>query len=481
MANRIADAVRVLIGGRDALSDPYLDVPWLGGERRRDPDHRAEACLDYMACELAKARPIASLPVHVYEHEGGERVRSNHRVARDLDRLMRGKWNPFCTASAGLRWLVITADTLGTAHVRAEWDRRTGRLVHLWPVTASMEPGVNEFGDAVWTTSGDALTPAGTYLEHEVVTLTSSVPKRWGAEGRSLADVAMAAVGLSIDLEQFYTRLLTEGNHFPGWLETDEALSAADKRELADTLRAGGGIVNSGQARLFPKGVHYHQVPLTMAEMDLTRQQAWVLERICAVCGVPPTEVGDLTHSTYSNTEQQAIQFASKTLVPVIHDIEAAFQPVLDYARLEDTYVRFSLEGLLRGTYAERMEGYRVGISAGFFVRNEVRAWEDLPALPGLDAPLQPVNFYAIGPEGEAVVPGSEPATPALAPVYADMEGRVAERFARTGDTQSTRDFAAKVLKPWAEACLLAGVAYDMAADIDRLAETPVEPEEVTE
>lgn len=202
MANRFTDAVRILIGGRDALSDPYLDVPWLGPGARRAPDHRAEACLDYMACELAKARPVASLPVHVYEKEGGDRVRSNRRVARDLDRLLRAKWNPFCTASAGIRWMILTADTLGTAHVRAEWDRRTGRLVHLWPVTAGMEPGRNDRGEAVWETSGDEFTPAGVYLEHEVVTLTSSVPTRYGAEGRSLADVAMAAVGLSIDLEQ---------------------------------------------------------------------------------------------------------------------------------------------------------------------------------------------------------------------------------------------------------------------------------------
>lgn len=477
MANRFTDAVRILIGGRDALSDPYLDVPWLGDlrHRRRMPDHSAEACLDYMACELAKARPVASLPVHVYEREGGERVRSNRRVARDLDHLLRAKWNPFCTASAGIRWMILTADTLGTAHVRAEWDRRTGRLVHLWPVVAGMEPGRNDRGEAVWETDGDEFTPEGVYLEHEVITLTSSVPTRYGAEGRSLADVAMAAVGLSIDLEAFYARLLNEGNHFPGWLETDEALSVADKQELVDTLRAGGGIVNSGQARLFPKGVHYHQVPLTMAEMDLTKQQAWVLERICAVCGVPPTEVGDLTHSTYSNTEQQAIQFAQKTLVPILHDIEAAFQPVLDYAGLEDNYVRFSIEGLLRGTYAERMAGYQTGIYAGFFTRNGVRAMEELPPLPGLDAPLQPVNYYAIDEQGVAVIPGQEEAAPALAPVYEDMAARVAGRFAQTGDTQATRDFATKVLKPWADACLLGGVAYDMAADIDRLAETPME------
>lgn len=478
MASRIMDAVRVLVGGRDALAGDYMDVGWLGGGSRREPDHSAEASLDYMACELAKARPVASLPVHVYEKEGAERVRSNRRVARDLDRLMRGKWNPFCTASAGIRWMILTADTLGTAHVRAEWDRRTGRLVRLWPVTARMRAGLNERGQGVWVTDGDALTPAGTYLEHEVVTLTSSVPSsdEHCAEGRSLADVAMAAVGLSIDLEDFYSRLLRDGNHFPGWLETDETLSPKDRQELVDTLRAGGGIVNSGQARLFPKGVHYHQVPLTMAEMDLTKQQTWVLERICAVCGVPPTEVGDLTHSTYSNTEQQAIQFAQKTLVPIIHDIEAAFQPVLDHAGLWDCYVRFNLEGLLRGTYAERMNGYRVGVSAGFFVRNEVRAWEDLPALPGLDAPLQPVNYYAIDPEGRAVVPGQDSA-PALAPVYDDMAARVAARFAEAGDTQPARDFATRVLKPWADACLLGGVAYDIEADIERLAQTPAEGE----
>lgn len=478
MANRFTDAVRILIGGRDALADEYMDVRWLGPGRRPEADHSAEASIDYMACELAKMRPIAALPVHVYEKEGADRVRSTRWVARDLDRRLRGKWNPFVTGAAGIRWMILTADTLGTAHVRVEWDRRSGRVVNLWPVTCDVEPGTLEDGTAVWTVgAGDRFTPEGTYYEHEMLTLTSSVPSTWGIEGRSLADVAMASVGLSIDLQAFYTRLLTEGNHFPGWLETDEALSPKDKQELADTLRAGGGIVNSGQARLFPKGVHYHQVPLTMAEMDLTKQQAWILERICAVCGVPPTEVADLTHSTYSNTEQQSIQFAQKTLVPILHDLEAAFQPVLDYAGLYDNYVRFSIDGLLRGTYAERMQGYQTGIYAGFFTRNEVRAMEELPPLEGLSQPLQPVNYYALDAEGYAIsAPGDEGApAPALTPVYEDMARRVRDRFAQTGDTQATRDFAAKVLKPWAQACLLGGVAYDMEADIDEMAETPME------
>lgn len=479
MANRITDAVRILIGGRDALQDEHMDVRWLGGGRRREIDHSATASIDYMACELAKMRPVAALPVHVYEKEGAARVRSTRWVARDLDRRLRGKFNPFCTAAAGIRWMILTADTLGTAHVRVEWDRRRGRVANLWPVTCDVTPSTLDDGTAVWEASGDRFTPEGTYFEHEMITLCSSVPRTWGSEGRSLADVAMAAVGISIDLQAFYERLLTEGNHFPGWLETDEPLTPKDKQELVDTLQAGGGLVSSGQARLFPKGVHYHQVPLTMAEMDLTKQQAWILERICAVCGVPPTEVADLTHSTYSNTEQQSIQFAQKTLVPILHDLEAAFQPILDYAGLEDNYVRFSIEGLLRGTYAERMQGYQTGIYAGFLTRNEVRAMEELPAIDGLSQPLQPVNYYAIDAEGYPMAPPQAPEPgepqPALAPVYEDMAARVRARFAATGDTQATRDFAAKVLKPWADACLLGGVAYDMAADIDDMAETPME------
>lgn len=479
MANRILDAVRILVRGRDALADDYTDVLWLGDGRRRAPDHSATASIDYMACELAKMRPIAALPVHVYEREGADRVRSNRWLAKDLDRRLRGKWNPFCTGAAGIRWLILTADTLGTAHVRVEYDLRTGRILNLWPVTCDATPGRLADGTAVWEVTGDELTPQGTYYEHEMLTLTSSVPSMWGAEGRSLAEVAMASVGLSIDLQSFYSRLLTEGNHFPGWLETDETLSQKDKQELRDTLQAAGGIVNSGQARLFPKGVHYHQVPLTMAEMDLTKQQAWVLERICAVCGVPPTEVADLSHSTYSNTEQQSIQFAQKTLVPILHDLEACFQPVLDHAGLYDNYVRFSIEGLLRGTYAERMQGYQTGIYAGFLTRNEVRAMEELPAVEGLSQPLQPVNYYALDAEGYAIVPPKADeaggSRPSLSPVYEDMEARVARRFAETGDTQGSRDFAAKVLKPWADACLLGGVAYDMAADIERLAQTPME------
>ena len=58
----------------------------------------------------------------------------------------------------------------------------------------------------------------------------------------------------------------------------------------------------------------------------------------------------------------------------------------------------------------------------------------------------------------------------ALAAVYSDMERRVIERFRDRGDTQATRDFASKVLAPYADACTIARIPYDMTADIERMA-----------
>lgn len=448
----------------------------------------AEFSIAYLSCELAKARPVSSLPVDVYEKKGAGRVEAKDDASWHLAYLLKNRWNPMMRSGPCLRWVILTKDTLGSAYVRVEWGTsKAGNRIPkaLWPITGAVEPLWDDATGTAWyRITGDDFTPAGTYSSDDVLRFDSQLPATSiSVGGRSLAEAAALNIGLSIQLEKFYERLLTNGNHFPGYLETDKALGPEDLREVRDSLKGGSGILQAGSVRIFQNGLHYKQNPMTMGDIDLIAQQTWVLQQTCRVCGVPPQEVYDLSRSTYSNAEQSSIQFSQKTLVPECRELECAFDEVLRICGQYDRHVKFELNGLLRGEYMTRMEGYRIGTAAGILTRNECRSLEELSELPGLSRPLVPVNFYEVDENGE-VVPydadaqkdapavadpqGGRPAD-GFSPIVEDMRRRVRERFEDKGDTEATRDFAHRVFEPYARACVIAGIDFDMDREIEEL------------
>lgn len=435
----------------------------------------------YRACALAKARPLASLPVHVYDRSGGVRVEASGYTARDLSRLLRTRWNPFVTAQEGFRWLDMTKDAKGNAFARVEWDGP--RIVAIWPMSGTPQVCVSG-GDALFRYGGDKFTPAGTYLSREIVWVKSPILDEDGIMGVSLAELAARELGLSIDIEEFYARLIRNGNHFPGWLETDQKMDEQGMAMLKKQLDDGAGIVNAGKLRVFDRGMRYHNTGYTMVDMSLVEQEKWILQQTCRTLSVPPQEVFDLSNATYSNIEQGALNFANKTLVPECSEIERAFTCVLLDAGLDDVYVQFDLNGLLRGNYRDRMEGYRIGLYSGFYCPNDIRAKEDMPPYEGGDKFLRPTAYAVIDPEtGEAEYPSGDQAgvggsgegddgTSALDAIHEDMRGRVIARLRECGDTEKFRDFATRVLTPYANACTLARIKYDIEKDIEEMVES---------
>lgn len=461
----------------------------------------------FRACLLAKARPLASLPIHVYERKGGLRVEASHRFSRRLGTLLRTRWNPFMTSSEGIRWTMMTKDVRGEAFLRVEFDG-TGMPVAIWPLSGIPTVEVAN-GSAVFRYQGDKFTKAGVYLQDEIVWVKSPVLDSDCLHGVSLARVAANELNLSINLEEFYSNVLNGDSTFAGWLETDQKLQPQDVDQLKQQLSDGGGVVNAGRVRIFDKGLSYKTNGQSMVDMSLVEQERWILQQTCRTLSVPPQEVFDLSNATYSNIEQGAINFANKTLVPECKALEEAFSGIIWAAGYANDYVQFDLNGLLRGSYKERMDGYRIAIYAGIYCPNDVLAKEDMPPYEGGQYHLRSTAYLAIDPEtGEAVQQGAkaQPSDPqqqgetepaegnpggsgegerddghgdgtedpdakgtALAVIHADMAQRIRDRYESAGDTERFREFARKVLTPLSAAYEVDGIEYDMASDIEEI------------
>ena len=93
--------------------------------------------------------------------------------------------------------------------------------------------------------------------------------------------------------------------------------------------------------------------------------------------------VGDLEKSSFSNIEQQSLEFVKYTLDPWVIRWEQSIQRTLLSKDEKAVYfVKFNLEGLLRGDYQSRMNGYAIGRQNGWMSANDIRELENLDRIP---------------------------------------------------------------------------------------------------
>ena len=92
--------------------------------------------------------------------------------------------------------------------------------------------------------------------------------------------------------------------------------------------------------------------------------------------------VQDLQRATFNNIEHLAIEFVMHTLMPWLVRIEQAIiKDVLIDEEKNEFFPKFNVDGLMRGDYKSRMEGYAVAITNGIMSVNDVRKLEDLDPL----------------------------------------------------------------------------------------------------
>lgn len=358
--------------------------------------------IDYAACEQTKARSMASLPFSVVNHRrsGSERL-DNHALAR----LLNGMPNEEMTAPALMAWTVLRRDTFGNAYWYVEWDR--GRIVAIWPVTATVTHNYNKAAPAGRRTTytvapGDDHVPAGTYFSDEIVSIATHVTKD-GIRGLSLAKMAAEEIGLSLDLERFYRSMLRNGNHHLGHVELPEGSAVNDQKKL-DALRKAvdmkSGVDEAGRAPIFGYGAKWVADQQTMKDASVIEQQKWVLHQVCRACNVPPWKVYDGDQTTYAGGQQSSIDYVTDTIIPDVRQLEIALTPVLRACGLPNAQAKFRVQGLMRGDDAARTQYYRELNYAGAITRADIRDLEDFDPIEGIDLPLFPLNYGTVNEDG---------------------------------------------------------------------------------
>lgn len=134
-------------------------------------------------------------------------------------------------------------------------------------------------------------------------------------------------------------------------------------------------------------GATLNSVSVSHKDAQYLETRQFQVPDIARIFGVPPHLIADASNSTSwgSGLQEQNLAFGQFSLRPWIARIEEAHDRLLTSHGMTDVFVRLNLDALLRASLKDRYEAHAVGIQAGFLKKNEARAYEDLPPIPGAD------------------------------------------------------------------------------------------------
>ncbi len=137
------------------------------------------------------------------------------------------------------------------------------------------------------------------------------------------------------------------------------------------------------QGGFFLLHMTFTRISMPNNEAQFLETRKFQVSEICRIYRVPPHMIGDLDRATFSNIEHQSISFAVHTIRPWLVRIEQAMNRALFPEKEKGVfYVRFNMDGLMRGDYKSRMEGYAIGRQNGWLSANDIRALENMNPIP---------------------------------------------------------------------------------------------------
>ena len=203
-----------------------------------------------------------------------------------------------------------------------------------------------------------------------------------GIEGYSPLAMAKNAVGLAIATEEYGAKFFANDAAPGGVLEHPGVLKNPDKvRESWNKLFRGSA--NSHQIAVLEEGLKYQPIGISPEQAQFLETRKFQINEIARIFRVPPHMVGDLEKSSFSNIEQQSLEFVKYTLDPwVIRWEQTIHRSLLLPDEKSQYFVKFNVEGLLRGDYQSRMNGYAIGRQNGWMSANDIRELENLDRIP---------------------------------------------------------------------------------------------------
>lgn len=373
------------------------------------------------ACIRVLCEGVAQLPVHFYRRtEGGGKEKATDHP---LYKLLCSEPNPEMTQFTFMETMMAHLLIWGNAYAQIVRNSKK-EVIGLYPLMANRMQ--------VYRDDKHQIYYEYTLLDDEAKAVKKRILKQSdvlhipcmgfdGLVGYSPLAVAKNAVGISLACEDYGANFFANGGTPCGVLEHPGTIK--DVAKVQENWKNGFSGSNAHKVAVLEEGMKYTPISITPDEAQFLDTRKFQIDEIARIYRVPPHLIGDLDHSTFSNIEQQSLEFVTYTLQPWLIRWEQGFmRQLLTEEEKAQYFVKFSVDGLLRGDYASRMSGYATARQNGWMSSNDIRQMEDLDRIPAEEGgDLYLINGSmtkladagAFANKGTAQTEQAEPAAPA--------------------------------------------------------------------
>lgn len=332
------------------------------------------------ACVRILAEGVAGLPLHLYKcSKNGSREKA---VDHPLYFLLHDEPNPEMTSFVFRETLMTHLLLYGNCYCQIIRDGR-GQVTALYPLMPNqMSVDRDEKGQLYYTylrsgEEADTMKKGTVYLLPEDVLHIPALGFD-GLVGYSPIAMAKNSIGMGLACEEYGAKFFANGAAPSGVLEHPGTIK--DITRLRESWNAiYGGSKNAGKVAILEEGMHYSSISISPNEAQFLETRKFQVDEIARIFHVPPHMIGDLERSTFSNIEQQSLEFVKYTLNPWVCRWEQALtRSLLSPKEKREYSIKFNVDGLLRGDYQSRMNGYAVGRQNGWMSANDIRGLENL-------------------------------------------------------------------------------------------------------
>ena len=345
------------------------------------------------ACVRVISETIASLPLGIYEtvNDGNEKA-TDHPLYRLLHDEPNSEMTSFVFREVMLAHLLLYGNSYSQI-IRSGKNQ----VIGLYPLLPDhMDVDRDSKGNLTYTyTTSDGKTVS--IKPRDVLHIPGLGFD--GVMGYSPIALEKNAIGLGIASEEYGSKFFSNGARPSGILTHPNTVK--NPKALRESWNSAyGGSSNSNRVAILEEGMKFEPIAIPNNEAQFLETRKFQVDEICRIFRVPPHLVGNLEHATFSNIEHQSIDFAVHTIRPWLVRIEQAMnRALLSEQEKGRFFVQFNIDGLMRGDYKSRMEGYAIGRQNGWLSANDIRALENqnpIPADQGGDAYLVNGNMISI-------------------------------------------------------------------------------------
>lgn len=339
------------------------------------------------SCVRLLSQTIASLPLNLYVKgaNGNREIMEQHPIQNMIKYSPSPLYNQFTFRETLMAYLLLWGNAFAVISRRPDQRAVEMELVH----PTDVKIGKDSKSNRLFYTIKGYPEPLGQSEVVHIVGLSMN-----GLLGMSPISAARDAIYLGLATQTFGKSFFENGANVNMALTTPNVLTNEQFERLRDQWNSRyAGLQNANKTAILEGGTDVKSIGIPPEDAQFLQTREFTRSEIAGFFGVPPHLIGDLSKATFSNIEHQSIDFVIHSIKPWAERIEAELNRKLLLPTESNYYIKFNLNGLMRGDSQSRSEYYNKLFQIGVFSQNDIRRLEDMNSIEEGDRYFVPLNM----------------------------------------------------------------------------------------